>query len=101
MEMIMEADPQADPQPSFSPWRRWTIALNVALIVLVVFSVVVMLNYLSHDHSRRFYFSSRMQHELSRQTVKFLHSMTNRVKVVVYYDRNEPFYSTVVSLLGE
>lgn len=97
----MEVEAQSTPKPSFSPWRRWTIGLNVSLIVLVVLAVVVMINYLGFNHSARFYVSSRMKHELSPQTAKFLSAMTNRVKVIIYYDRNEPFYSTVVSLLDE
>ncbi len=97
----MEAEIPGEARPSFSPWRRWTIGLNVVVIVVVVFAVVVMVNYLSREYSKRFYLSSRMQHELSPQTVKFLRAMTNHVKVVVYYDRNEPFYGTVVSLLNE
>jgi len=97
----MEVENQIKPDPSFSPWRRWTIGLNSCFIILVVLAVVVMLNYLSYGHSTRFHVSSRVKHELSPQTVKFLSAMTNRVKVVIYYDRNEPFYSTVVSLLTE
>jgi ABC-2 type transport system permease protein len=97
----MEVETQSRPEPSFSPWRRWTIGLNVAFIVLIVLVVVIMLNYLSYNHSARFYVSSRLKHELSPQTMKFLSTMTNRVKVVVYYDRNEPFYGTIVALLNE
>ena len=33
-------------QPSFTPGRRWSIGFNVVLIILLVFSVVVMVNYL-------------------------------------------------------
>jgi len=35
------------PEPSFTPRRKWTIALNAALLILVVASVVVMVEYLS------------------------------------------------------
>src|SRR5437588_1046570 len=95
----MEVEEQS--KPSFSPWRKWSIGFNVAVIILVVLAVVVMVNYLSRDYSKRFSLSSRVRHELSPQSVTFLRSMTNRVKVILYYDRNEPFYSTVVSLLNE
>src|SRR2546423_14236650 len=97
----MEIGTVSEPRPSFSRWRKWSIGLNVALIILVVFSVVLMVNYLSGHYSTRFFLSSRVRHELSAQTVSFLHSVTNPVKVVLYYDRNEPFYSTLVSLLND
>lgn len=88
-------------KPSFSPWRKWGIGLNVLLIILVVFSVVVMVNYLSRDYFTRFHWSTTSKHELSQRTLTLLHSLTNKVKVTIYYDQNEPFYHTVVSLLNE
>ena len=97
----MASESPLKPKPSFSPWRKWRIGLNVSLIVLVVFCVVVMVNYLSRDYSTRFHLSSGGKTGLSRQTTRFLQSFTNNVKVTVYYDREEPFYSTVLSLLNE
>jgi hypothetical protein len=88
-------------KPSFSRWRKWSIGLNVVLIVLVVFSVVVMVNYLSRDYFTRFHWSTTSKHELSQRTLTLLHSLTNKVKVTIYYDQNEPFYGTVVSVLNE
>jgi hypothetical protein len=88
-------------KPSFSRWRKWSIGLNVILIILVVFSVVVMVNYISRDYFTRFHWSTTSEHELSPLTSKILHSLTNKVKVTLYYDRSEPFYSTVASLLGQ
>jgi hypothetical protein len=88
-------------KPSFSPWRKWSIGFNVVLIVLVVLSVVVMVNYLSRDYFTRFHWSTTSEHELSPLTLKVLHSLTNKVKITLYYDRNEPFYSTVLSLLNQ
>jgi ABC-type uncharacterized transport system involved in gliding motility auxiliary subunit len=95
------ASGESHPKPSFSAWRKWSIGLNVVLIILVVFSVVVMVNYLSRDYFTRFHLSTTSKHELSPRTLTLLHSLTNKVKVTIYYDQNEPFYSTVVSLLNE
>jgi hypothetical protein len=95
------ASGESQSRPSFTPWRKWSIGFNVALIILVVFSVVVMVNYLSRDYFTRFHLSTTSQHALSPRTLELLHSITNKVRVVVYYDKNEPFYSTVVSLLNE
>jgi len=95
------ASGETNPKPSFSPWRKWSIGFNVLLIVLVVFSVVVMVNYLSRDYFTRFHLSTTSKHALSPLTRNLLHSMTNKVRVVIYYDKNEPFYTTITSLLGE
>src|ERR1051326_6474879 len=87
------ASDQSHPKPSFSPWRKWSIGLNVVLIVLVVLSVVVMANYLSRDYFTRFHWSSISKHDLSPLTLKLLRSLTNQVKVTLYYDQTEPSYS--------
>ncbi len=95
------ASGESHSKPSFSRWRKWSIGLNVVMIILVVLSVVVMVNYLSRDYFTRFHWSTTSEHELSPLTLKILHSLTNKVKITLYYDRNEPFYSTVSSLLGQ
>src|SRR5215475_1881048 len=95
------ASGESNPKQSFSRWRKWSIGFNVVLIILVVFSVVVVVNYLSRDYFTRFHWSTTSKHALSPRTLELLHSLTNKVKVVIYYDKNEPFYSTVVSLLNE
>jgi hypothetical protein len=96
----MAADPQL--KPSFSPYRKWGIGLNATLLVLLVLSVVAMVNYLSQDYwNHRWHVSGLIKTPLSPRTVKFLQSMTNRVQVTVYYDKEEPFFSTVVDLLNE
>jgi len=90
-------------RPSFSPYLRWGIGLHVVLLVLVVLSVVVMVNYLSQDYFLRFHLSTRTKIELSPRTVSLLNSITNQVKVTLYYDTqdDESLYSTVESLLSE
>jgi gliding motility-associatede transport system auxiliary component len=87
--------------PSFSPRRKWSIGLNVVLIIVVVLSVVVMVNYLSRDYFMRLHLSTRAKSPLSPRTVKLLQSITNYVKVTVYYDKEEPLYSTIADLLNE
>ena len=91
----------AQPKPSFTPHRKWSIGFNVFLIVLIVFSVVGMVNYLSQDYFYRLHWSTRTKVELSPLTVKFLNSLTNQVRIIVYYDKEEPLYGTVMALLNE
>jgi len=95
----MAADHQS--KPSFSPARKWGAGLHVFFIVFLVLSVVVMVNYLSHDYYSRLYLSTRTQSELSLRTVKLLESITNNVRVTIYYDRNDSMFSTISDLLEE
>lgn len=93
--------PPSKAPPSFSPFRRWAIGFNVVLVVLVVLAVVVMVNYLSHDYFHRWHVNSNAKTTLAPRTVQFLHSLTNQVKVTVYYDRDDPFFTPIVDLLNE
>ena len=83
----MATDPHS--KPSFSPYRKWGIGLHVFLLVVVVLSVVVMVNYLSRDYFLRFHLSTRTRIELSPRTVGLLRSLTNQVKVTLYYDTED------------
>src|SRR5436190_2744282 len=90
-----------DSKPSFSPFRKWLIAFNVGLIIALVFAVVGMLNYLSRDYSVRLHLSTQNNVRLFPRTLKFLHTITNSVKITLYYDKEDPFYSTISELLNE
>src|SRR6266702_5921243 len=86
---------------SFSPYRKWSIGLNVGLVILLVFAVVVMINYLSRDYFLRLHLSTRSKYTLYPRTTAFLGSLTNRVRVILFYDHNDSLYSTVAELLDE
>jgi len=88
-------------RPSFSPYRKWAIGLHLVLLVAVVLSVLVMVNYLSRDFFLRFHLSTRSKIELFPRTVSLLRSLTNQVNVTLYYDTDDELYSTVSDLLGE
>jgi ABC-type uncharacterized transport system involved in gliding motility auxiliary subunit len=95
----MATDPHS--RPSFSPYLKWGIGLHVVLLSLVVLSVVVMVNYLSRDYFLRFHLSARTRVELFPRTVSQLRSLTNQVKVTLYYDTDDELYQTVADLLAE
>jgi hypothetical protein len=99
--MDKSADSGVKARPSFSGGKRWVIRLQVLVAVMAVFAIVVMLNYLGRDYFCRFHLSSLKQNELSPLTVRFLKSLTNHVKVTLYYDRGETSYSEVAALLNE
>src|ERR1017187_2710325 len=88
-------------QPSFSLRHRWKIAFDVVVRTALVLAVVVMVNYLGAQFFHRFYLSSQTRVELSSRTVSVLHSLTNRLNVVLYYDRKDDFYRDIVALLNE
>jgi hypothetical protein len=89
------------PRPSFSPYLKLGICLHVVVLILVVLSVVVMVNYLSRDYFLRFHLSTHTKIELFPRTVGLLRSLTNQVKVTLYYDTDNELYQTVKDLLGE
>ncbi|HLH53457.1 MAG TPA: GldG family protein [Verrucomicrobiae bacterium] len=93
--------PDPDIGPSFSPTRKWVIALNVAFIITVVFGIVLMVNYLSRRHFVRLHVSTQSKVKLFPRTRNLLRSLTNSVQVTLYYDREDPFYATIAELLGE
>src|ERR1051326_311732 len=87
--------------PGFSPRRNWSISLNVLVSSLAVLALVLMLNYLAARHFERFSISSTARIELSPLTLRVLNSLTNDVKVIVYFNKQEPLYDAVWSLLKE
>jgi hypothetical protein len=89
------------PKPSFSRARKWGIGFNVVLTTVVVLAVAVMANYLSGNYSQRFHLSTRTRVELSPRTITLLHSLTNRVQITLYYDKEEPLYGDIAELLKE
>jgi hypothetical protein len=60
-----------------------------------------MVNYLGAIHFHRFYLSSQTRMALDSHTLAVLHSLTNRVEVTLYYDRQADFYPDIVALLTE
>ena len=88
-------------KPSFSPGRKWTVAFDVVVRTFVVLAVLIMVNYLAGRHFGRYYLSSQTRIQLSPRTVSILESLTNDVKVTVYYDKDDPLYSYISELLDE
>ncbi len=87
--------------PSFSPARRWSISFNVLLSIGAVLALVVMANYLGARHYQRFPWSGRAQSPFSPLTRQVLASVTNQVRVIVFYDKLDPLYDSIWSLLKE
>jgi hypothetical protein len=88
-------------QPSFSPRRRWKIGSDMFARTVLVLAVAVMANYIGAQFFQRFYLSSQTRVQLFPRTLSVLHSLTNRVAVTLYYDRQDDFYPDIVALLNE
>lgn len=89
--------------PSFSSARKWSLSLNVLLSTLAVLALVLMANYLGARHFLRFPLSTDAQRQLSPLTRKILQSITNDVKVTIFFDVDEEgsLYESVWGLLKE
>lgn len=88
-------------EASYSIQRRRRLALHVTLAVLAVTAIVVMVNYLAARHYTRLAWSDKARKPFSALTRSILNSVTNAVRVTVFFDRNEPLYDSVWSLLKE
>ena len=87
--------------PSFSTARRWKIGFDTVIRTLLVLAVVVMANYMASLFSRQFYLSSQTRIHLNPRTVDILQTLTNRIDVTVYYNKDDGMYSTIMALLNE
>lgn len=95
----MATEPQS--KPSFTPRRKWGVGFDVAVRTLVVLAVLVMLNHLTGQFFQRHYLSAATKIELSSLTKNLLTSITNEVKVTIYFNREDEFYPTIAALLRE
>jgi ABC-type uncharacterized transport system involved in gliding motility auxiliary subunit len=64
-------------------------------------AVVVMINIIASRHFTRFHWSADNRIPLSPLTTQVLNSLTNDVQVTVYFDKNDPLFSSVMGLLKE
>jgi len=97
----MEND--AHPKPTFSARARWVVGFNVGVAIAAVLALVLMMNYLSARHYVRWPLAGARQTKLSPQTLRVLQSLTNTVKVTVFFNtrEEETLHEMVTSLLKE
>lgn len=88
-------------KPSFSRTRKWAIALNVMVECASLAALVLMINYVSSRHFKRYQWMTDERYRLSPMTAKMLESVTNQVKVIVFFNPNHPLFSSVKGLLNE
>jgi len=86
---------------SFSPARKWAIALNVLASCAALLALVVMVNYLASRHFKRYQWMADERYRLSPMTLKMLESLTNQVKVIVFFDPGNELFGSVKGLIKE
>jgi len=70
--------------------------------VLSVLAIVVMVNFISHNFFfDRIFVTSHNRLQLSPRSLALAKSVTNDVKVTLYFDKNDDLYETVSGLLNE
>ena len=88
-------------QASFSATRKWATALNVLASSAALLALVVMVNYLASRHFKRYQWMADERFRLSPLTLKWLDSLTNQVKVIVFFDPDNSLFSSVKGLIKE
>src|SRR6266545_7976261 len=88
-------------KPSFSATRKWAKALDVAASCAALLALVLMANYLASRHFKRFQWMADERYRLSPMTLKLLQTRTNQIKVIVFFDPDEPLYASVKGLINE
>jgi len=90
-----------DPFPSFSRAGRLAIAASVLVSTLSVLALAFMANYLAAHHAPRFFWGASRDYQLSPLTRTALQTLTNQIRVTVFFDRDHPVYPSVRALLRE
>jgi len=89
-----------DPTPeSFSVKYRWSGWINLWCAILAVIILTIALNYFSHRHYQRKPWANNLNRELSQRTVQLLGDMTNKVDIIIFYNRQEATCRMVEELL--
>lgn len=93
---------QLDERPSFTAGRKWRAGFNVAAGLVMLLAIVVMANFIARNYFfQRVAVGSQTQVRLSPQTLGLLKSLTNDVRITLYYDKSAPMFSTIASLATE
>jgi hypothetical protein len=78
-----------------------SMGLNVAVSIMALLALVIMVNYLASRHFSRMQLAANSRYPLSPLTLKLLDSVTNKLKVVVFFDPRNPLHSSVKRLVSE
>jgi hypothetical protein len=88
-------------EPSFTRGRKWRIGFSVTIAMASAFALVVMANFLAARHPFRYNWSNAAANQLSPLTTRVLKSLTNTVKVTVFFAPDEPLFGSVKGLIKD
>lgn len=91
----------SEQQPKVVTIQRFQIGLNVLIQLLVFAGIVVMINYLSFRHFKRWDLSRDQKYALSSQTKSLLKSLKKPVKAVIFFSGGSEIAPDVNALLRE
>ncbi len=86
---------------SFSFSKKWSQRINVLVGIVSLLAIVVMVNYLSARHYQRIHLRSTDRAQLSPLSKRLLAGLTNEVRIIAYFSREEALYGDVRELLRE
>ncbi len=81
--------------------RRFQIGVNVILQTVIFFVIIVMLNYMSFRHFKRWDYSRNQKFELTSQTRTLLKNLKKPVKAVIFFSSATEIAPDVNGLLRE
>jgi hypothetical protein len=81
--------------------HRFTIGLNVVVQTIVITGIILMLNYMSFRHFKRWDFSRDQKYALASQTKNLLKNLQKPVKAVVFFSSAAEIAPDVNNLLRE
>jgi hypothetical protein len=90
----------AAPPKSGGP-RRLAIGTNVLAQLLIVFGIVVMINYIGFRQVKRWDFSRNQKYALAPMTKNLLGSLEKPVQAIVFFPSAQALFQDVSSLLRE
>src|SRR6266480_235450 len=80
---------------------RFQIGVNVVVQMALLLALVLMANYLSFNHFKRWDFSRNQKYLLTDQTKQLLAGLKKPVKAVMYFSSAQDIYGDVDALLRE
>ena len=93
---------QLDERPSFTAGRKWRAGFNVVVGLAALLAIVVMANFIGRNYFfRRVTVGNQTQVRLSPQTLGLLKSITNDVRITLYYDKSALMFNTISALATE
>lgn len=84
---------------AFSVRRSTRLGLNSILMALLFLGILLIINFLSARHSKRWDFSETQHFTLAPQTHRVLRGLTREVKVTVFTQERSPAFNTYRDLL--